>query len=210
MLLRNHFLISGLLTAFLLLAVLPHQAQVQKPITQQVFKAQGNNVNTFLQGVSVNGIGNGVFLEVFQDPQTRQTSLLLHVFAFYGGNNHTEYFLSGVISSDDFVIAPDLTSATLNTTINTSPGQFDDPDIGGIVGLVIDLTWSPNASGHRVVTSSFSSGIPGHINYSETFHQNGKQAYGPMSGTFGTFDIDWFGELNENRSIDIVRIFQKP
>jgi hypothetical protein len=150
-----------------------------------------------------------VFLEVFQGPQTRQTSLLLHVFALYGDNNHTEYFLSGVIPSNDFAIAPDLTSATLNTIINTSPGQFD-ADIGGIVALVIDLTWSPNASGHRVVTSSFSSGIPGHINFSETFHQDGKQAFGPMSGTFGAFDIDGLGELNENRSIDIVRIFQKP
>jgi hypothetical protein len=197
-------------TAFLLLAALSHPAQGQKPINQQVFKASGFNVNTFLQGVSVNGIGNAVFLEVFQDPQTGQTSLLLHVFAFYSGNNHTEYFLSGAIPSGDFVIAPDLTSATLNTTINTSPGQFDDPDIGAIVGLVIDLTWSPDASGHGVVSYSFSTGIPGQISYSETFHQNGKKAYGPMSGTFGTFDIDWFGELNENRSIDIVRMFLKP
>jgi hypothetical protein len=208
MLLRSRFLMAGLLTLPILAIGSP--AQGQKPITQQVFKAQGNNANTFLQGVSVNGIGNAVFLEVFQDQQTGQTSLLLHVFAFYGDNNHTEYFLSGVIPSSDFVIAPDLTSATLNTTINTSPGQFDDPDIGAIVGLVIDLTWSPNASGHRVVTSSFSSGIPGHINFSETFHQEGKQAFGPMSGTFGGFDINLFGELNENRSIDIVRTFLKP
>src|SRR5215472_12702523 len=112
-------------TVFLLLTALPHPAQGQKPINQQVFKAQGSNVNTFLQGVSVNGIGNGVFLEVFQDQQTGQTSLLLHVFSFFSGNNHTEYFLSGVIPSSDFVIASDLSSATLNTTINTSPGQFD-------------------------------------------------------------------------------------
>jgi hypothetical protein len=208
MLLRSRFLMAGLLTLPILAIGSP--AQGQKPITQQVFKAQGNNANTFLQGVSVNGIGNAVFLEVFQNPQTGQTSLLLHVFAFFGDNNHTEYFLSGAIPSNDFVIAPDLTTATLNTIINTSQGQFDDPDIGGIVGLVIDLTWSPNASGHRVVTSNFSSGIPGHINFSETFHQDGKQAFGPMSGTFGAFDIDGFGELNENRSIDIVRTFLKP
>jgi hypothetical protein len=197
-----------------LAAALPPSAQGQPPTGHEtpptdhtIFKAQGFNVNTFLEGVSVNGLGSGVFLEVFQDPQSGDTSLLLHVFAFYPGNTHTEYFLSGTIPSTDFVIAPDLSSATLTTTINSSPGQFDDPDIGPIVGLVINLTWAPDAFGHRNVSSNFRSGIPGHISFEETFHQNGKVRFGPMSGSFGTFEIQWFGELNENRTLDIVRTF---
>jgi len=199
-------------TVLLFLAALARPAHAQPPIQHSIFRAQGNSAAVFLQGVSVNGIGDAVALDVFQDPQTGDTSLVLHVFAFYAGGNSTEYFLRGSIPSADFAIAPDLSSATLNTTINSSPGgQFDDPDIGPITGLVIDLTWSPIAFGHRNISSNFRSGIPGQISYSETFHQNGKQTFGPIAGSFGPFQIDlpYNGELNENRFLDIVRIFLK-
>jgi len=181
---------------------------IQTPPTEHtIFRAQGNNANAFLDGVNINGIGNAVALDVFQDQQTGETSVVLRVFTFYAGGNRTDYFLVGSIPSTDFVIAPDLSSATLTTTVNSSPGQFENPDIGPIAGLVIDLTWSPNASGHRNESFNFSSGIPGHINFAEKFHQNGTQAYGAMTGSFGAFAIDWFGELNENRTLDIVRTF---
>ena len=36
----------------------------------EVFKGKGTNANSFLDGVSVNGIGNATGLEVFQDPAT--------------------------------------------------------------------------------------------------------------------------------------------
>ena len=173
----------------------------------EVFKAKGTNANTFLEGVSVNGIGDAMAFEAFQDPITGDTSLFLRVFSFPDGfGNRTQYFLDGAIPSADFVIAPDLSSATLNTTINTSPGQFDNVELGPIAGLVINLTWSPDSVGHLVVTSRFTERIPGTtIGHWETFHQNGPRAFGPMSGTFGDFTIDAFGELNENRSIVIVR-----
>ena len=183
-------------------------ANAQEPTTfHEVFKAQGTNANTFLEGVSTNGIGNAMFLEVFQDPATGDTSLFLRVISWPNGiDNRTTYFVGGVIPSADFVIAPDLSSATLNTTINTSPGQFDNAELGPIVGLVINLTWSPDSAGHLVVTSRFTERIPGTtIGHWETFHQNGPRAFGPLTGTFGDFTIEWFGELNENRSIVIVR-----
>jgi hypothetical protein len=183
-------------------------ATAQEPTTfHEVFKAQGFNANTFVEGVSVNGIGNAMFLEVFQDPATGDTSLFFRLISWPNGfDNRTEYFVAGAIPSADFVIAPDLSSATLNTTINTSPGQFDNAELGPISGLVINLTWSPDSAGHLVVTLRFTERIPGTtIGHWETFHQNGPRAFGPMTGTFGDFTLQSLGELNKNRSIVIVR-----
>ena len=189
-----------------LLCLVASAANAQEPTRfHEVFKGQGTNANTFLDGVSVNGIGNATGLEVFQDPATGDTTLFLRIVSF-GSENRTVYFVDGPIPSADFVIAPDLSSATLNTTVNTSPGQFINDDLGPIVGLVINLTWSPDSFGRLVVTSRLTERIPGTtIGFWETFHQNGPRAFGPLSGTFGDFTVDWFGELNKNRSIVIVR-----
>ena len=108
-----------------LLCLIASAANAQEPTRfHEVFKGQGTNANTFLDGVSVNGIGNATGLEVFQDPATKDTRLFLRIVSF-GSENRTVYFVDGPIPSADFVIAPDLSSATLNTTINTSPGQFN-------------------------------------------------------------------------------------
>ena len=104
------------------------------------------------------------------------------------------------------MIDPDLRFATLNTTINTSAGQFDNVDIGPIVDLVISLTWTPDSWGQLVVTSRFFERIPGTtIRHWETYHQNGPRAFGPLTGSVGDFPIEWYGELNANRSILIYR-----
>ena len=140
-------------------------ANAQAPTkVHEVFKAKGTGANTVvpIDGVSVNGIGDAMFLEVFQDPASGDTSLFFRVISRPNGiDNRTTYFVGGAIPSADFVIAPDLSSATLNTTINTSPGQFDNAELGPIVGLVINLTWSPDSFGHLVTTSRFTERIPG-------------------------------------------------
>ena len=190
------------------LCLVASAANAQEPTRfHEVFKAQGTNAGVFLEGVSVNGVGDAIALEAFQDPATGDSSLLIRVFSFpIGFANRTDHFLRGTIPTADFVIAPDLSSATLNTTINTSPDQFDNAEVGPIAGLVINLTWSPDSFGHLVVTSRFTERIPRTtIGHWETFHQNGPRAFGPMFGTFGDFTIDNLGELNKNRSIVIVR-----
>ena len=113
-----------------LLCLVASAANAQAPTRfHEVFKGQGTNANTFLDGVSVNGIGNAMALEAFQDPATKDTILFLRVISFStGSGTPTVNFLDGAIPSADFVIEPDLSSATLNTTINTSPGQFDNAE----------------------------------------------------------------------------------
>ena len=51
-----------------------------QPVTvHEIFKGEGTNANTFLDGVGVNGIGTAMFLDVFQDARTGDTFLLLRV-----------------------------------------------------------------------------------------------------------------------------------
>jgi hypothetical protein len=44
----------------------------------------------------------------------------------------------------------------------------------------------------------------------ETYHQDGPRAFGPMTGTFGDAEIEWYGELNRNRSVLIYRDVHTP
>jgi hypothetical protein len=165
-----------------------------QPVTplHEIFKGEGTNANTFLDGVGVNGIGTAMFLDVFRDSKTGDTFLLLRVIAHSErGSNSTTHWLFGAIPTTDFVIDSDLRLATLNTTINTSDGQFDNADIGPIVDLAISLTWTLDSWGQRVVTSRFFERIPGTtIGHWETYHQNGPRAFGPMTGTFGDAEIE--------------------
>ena len=189
---RNSLLVFRLVvsTIFFFAAVSP-SALADKPV-HTVFKAQGSSANAFLGGLSINGIGDATSIDVFQNLQTGETSVLLRVFSFPNGfDNRTTNFVFGTIPSDDFIIAPDLSSATLNTAINTSPGNFDNADVGPIVGVVINLTWSPDAFGHLIVTSKFSERIPGTtIGHWETFIR-----------TDPAHSARWTGRLVNSRSL---------
>jgi hypothetical protein len=144
--------------------------------------------------------------------ETGDTFLLLRVIVHpERGLISTTHWLFGAIPTTDFVIDSDLRLATLNTTINTSDGQFDNANIGPIVDLAISLTRTPDSWGQRVVTWRFFERIPETtIGHWETYRQNGPRAFGPMTGTFGDAEIEWYGELNRNRSVLIYRDVHAP
>jgi hypothetical protein len=100
----------------------PLLAQTQ---VHDVFKAQGANANTFLDGMSVNGVGNASAIDVFRDRSSGDTFLLVRVF-----DGSTVHFLGGSIPATDFAIADDLRWATLHTVINSSPWSVRRPFAG--------------------------------------------------------------------------------
>ena len=187
-------------------AVIPAKMAGQSSKAAQVFKANGDSAFANLPGATVNGFGVRTTVQVSRD-SAGNTSLLLRVFDGVPPNR-TTYFLSGPIPSTDFVLASDLSSATLNTTINTSPGHFDNADIGSVAGLVISLTWSSDLFGSLVDTSvqTEKSGTSPPQSFRETFHQNGPHADGSVSGMFGSFVVAGAGgSLDRNRTIDVVQ-----
>ena len=191
----------------LLCAFAPSAVNATPPTTVTIFHGRGASATVFLGGVGINGIGTRTVVTVVRDDTTGDTSLSLSPRSG-PAPNRTVYFATGTIPSSDFVLAPDLSSASLNTVVNTSPGQFDNADLGPISNLVISLTWTSDAFGTLVDTSTFneSTGDTPPQTFRETYHQNGPHAEGSVSGSFDGIAIsNQFGSLDQNRSVDVVR-----
>ena len=120
--------------------------------------------------------------------------------------NHTTYNISGPLPSGALTIAPDLSSATLNTVINTDAGQpFYNPYIGPISGLAINLTWTADMLGKMIDTWNFSY-QNGSYYYHETNHMTGPHAECTVSGVIGENQLDAiYGFIDQNRISTIAR-----
>jgi hypothetical protein len=175
-----------------------------------VFRGRGETALAILFNVDINGtIYPRVQVTVVRDVASSNTTLIINAFEVPTTfPNRTVHRLAGPIPTADFVLASDLTSASLNTTISTSGNNFNNAEVGPLVNYAIDLNWSADTLGNLVDTFVFNGrtvGNPGAA-YRETFHQNGPHAEGPVTGMMGPTTItSGFGTLDANRSFDIFQ-----
>lgn len=203
---------SALLVGLLLAGMIAQPTKADAPDT---IRGSGQTATASIGVAAINGVDYRVSLTVLRDVASGTTTLIIQavlpVPAVPGNPNVTRYTLRGRIASSDFTVAPDLTSATLSTTISTDTTNhyFDNAGVGFIAGLTINLTWTSDTIGNLVDTSVFNGrtvGNPGFA-YRETYHQNGPHAEGVVAGTFGTTTVtDRFGTLDANRSFDIFQL----
>jgi hypothetical protein len=161
------------------------------PQAAQLFKGEGTTAAAVLGEQLINGNSYSVIVDVITDQATDTTTLLLRLRQLYTGGNRTDYWLQGTIPSVDFSVAADLSSATLNTVVNSTATDFNDPDVGSIVGLTIDLTWSATAIGKIVDNEVFDSKDVGSSQTSthEIYHSVGPHADCTVDGSFAGLAI---------------------
>ncbi|MEW6128689.1 MAG: hypothetical protein AB1757_16740 [Acidobacteriota bacterium] len=189
--------------------------QAQSPNAAQIFKAKGQSAFAVLQNIEINGTTYPrVNLTVTHDSNSGTTRLLLQVFDGNLAGNATRHNLSGAIANSDFVLAADLSSATLNTIISTSGNNFNNLEVGAVSNLAINLAWNADAIGTVVDTFVFNvNPVGSNQGFRETFHQNGPHAECTVTGAvddgndgMNVNTINSFGSLDSNRAIDISQI----
>ena len=198
-------LTRGFIIAFLSVS-LSFGLSAQAPKSPQIVKAQGQTAFAFLPApININATNYRINLFVIRDATTGNTMLSLRAITGSGGNR-TLRFVTGTIPSSDFILAPDLTSASLITTISTSGSNFNNAEVGAF-SLSISLSWSADLIGDSVDTFVFTERAIGSpkTSFRETFHSNGPHSDCTVTGTVGGATINSFASLDDNRTIDIVQ-----
>jgi hypothetical protein len=204
---RNRLLIVALTCGFLAAGSILKSSSADAP---DVFRGKGESAFAVMFNIDINGtIYPRVQINVFRDVSSGKTNLVINAFEVPNVfQNRTIHRLAGPIAGANFVLAPDLSSASLSTVLNTSGNAFNNAEVGPLVNYGIDLDWSADTIGNLVDTSVFNGrtvGNPG-VAFRDTFHQNGPHAEGGVTGTMGPTNItSAFGTIDANRSFEIFQ-----
>lgn len=203
----NRLLIGSLIAGVLVSGAILKSSSADAP---DVFRGKGESAFAVMFNVDINGmIYPRVQLNVFRDASSGNTNLVINAFEVPNGfQNRTVHRLAGPLTSANFVIASDLSSASLSTVLSTSGNAFNNAEVGPLVNYGIDLDWSADTIGNLVDTSVFNGrtvGNPG-VAFRDTFHQNGPHAEGGVTGMMGPTTItSAFGTMDANRSFEIFQ-----